>query len=159
MKLTRRRKIWAAALLIVTAVVVWAARSGWERWVEFRGHIPGRYRAFPAEGTTVFTVIAPDGTWTMDVHTSGTAQPKMAMSGRWRLSGHMLIFLSGAAADESVGPLAFILESLQGPLNDSEVSRIRVVSASAAGLELSYGTHLITGKEDLQTLKREPAAP
>jgi hypothetical protein len=130
----RRRLLGAAAVAAVAILCIW----GYHRVTALGRWVPGTYTAISWDGKGTTTLrLGPDGSAVWENYVpAGAAAPSTRFVGRWRLSGRVLLFETGAKAAAPVGVFQPLFERFDSPLQTQEMSRSRVVSADPSGLTL-----------------------
>jgi hypothetical protein len=137
MREARGRVILAAVLVALVG-----GAGGWQSWYSssLSRQVPGRYtaRAFDNQSTVIFR-FSPDGAALEETYPAGAAQPKSVVSGRWRMSGRVLVLENGTAATAPVSLLHSFAEQFESPILGDVQSRFRLASADESGLVLDLG--------------------
>ena len=139
----RRVRKWS---ILAVPLVPLICGLGWWYWYHSQSpqHIHGHFAAPGIRGgdMTCQFWFSPDGTWHSGTYAPNATQPAMTFSGRWRLSGQMLVLEDGTAATVTISFFKAFMERYETPIHRHEVSRFRILLANEFRLTLDTGEAL-----------------
>ena len=139
----QRTRKWS---ILAVPLVALLCGLGWWYWYhsQLPRQIPGHFTAPGMQGGDVTCQFwfSPDGTWHSGLYATNVTLPAVTFSGRWRLSGRMLVLEGGTAATVPVSFFKAFMERYETPIHGHEVSRFRILSANESRLILDPGEGL-----------------